>query len=139
MPLRERLKNMYKDSSKPDKVKVPDSARQSWTDVKNGFLDHKNYFTAVALILTTTGLFLSIETDDLFLKRAQALLLFVSIGSVSVIIISAFKTSFRGKHPELYYAFATVFLWISMLLIVNLFGYLFSNFGAELLFYLKWL
>lgn len=119
--------------------KIRDSFRLAWLDLKKSYLERKDQFTAIALILTVTGLFASIESDNAFLKRVQALLLFVSVCSISLFMIASFKTFFINKHSELYRAVSFTFMWISTLLIFNLFGYLFTNFRQELFFYLTWL
>ncbi|OGG69592.1 hypothetical protein A3F27_00540 [Candidatus Kaiserbacteria bacterium RIFCSPHIGHO2_12_FULL_53_13] len=130
---------MYRDGSKPDEVQIKDVFKQSWLDFRNAFLEYRNSFAVIGLLLAATGLFLGIHTNDEFLKRIQAFLLLVTIISILIVLLGSLKVFLKGKHPELYHASALIFLWIGGLFVFNLLAYFFSNFEAEILFYLKWL
>ena len=129
---------MYKDSD-PEKIRIINTFKETILDIQKGYLIQKTKITSMTLILAITGLFLNIETDKLFLKRVQALLVLLSVFTISWLLISIFKLSLQNKHSELYMAITSVFLWISGLLIYNLFKFVFTNFKIELTYYLEWL
>ena len=130
---------MYKDSSKPDEIKIFKTISNSWYDFKNNLLQNRGYFTAIGLLITVTALFLAIDGDNSFLRKVQSLLLFISSASIAVVLISSFKTYFYNKYSELYHAMTIMLQMVIILFLVNIFGYLFSEFNDELLYYVKWM
>lgn len=130
---------MKKLEQQPDQTKILVTFFEVWKDVKNNFMARKDYFIALSIIFTITALFLNTGTDNLFLRRIQALFLIISSLLICWLIFSVTLSFFKGKHVELYYAISFVFILIGGLLIVNLFGYLNTSFNSELFYYLKWL
>jgi len=128
---------MYKDSSKPNEVKIIPEFLKSWNDFKDKLFEYKNYFQIVAFLMTITALFLGIESNNLFLQRIQALLLFILVVVISFILLSSLTIYYKGKHTEIYYAFGMLFQAIGLLFLYNIFRYLFTNFKEELFYYLK--
>jgi hypothetical protein len=130
---------MYKDTSKPDEFKISTVFLNSVIDIRNSFLAYKDYVTFIGMLLAVTALFLGIPGSDVFLKRIQALLLFLSVFVFSIILITSLRIFIKIKRPEIYYAFAISFIFICGLFIFNLYAYLFKNFNNELTYYLHWL
>lgn len=122
-----------------NQTKILPTIFEAWKDVKDSFMARKNYFTALGIVFAITALFLNAGAGNLFLRKIQALFLVVSSLLICWLIFSIISSFFKDKHTELYYAIIFIFIWIGGLLIVNLFGYLYTNFKGELFFYLKWL
>jgi len=130
---------MKKLEQQPNQTKIFSTISEAWKDVRDGFMARKDYFTALGIVFAITALFLNAGTDNLFLRKIQALFLVASSLLIGWLIFSTVSSFFKGKHVELYYAISLVFVWIGGLLIVNLFGYLYTSFKDELFFYLRWL
>lgn len=108
-------------------------------DIKKGLRALKNYYTFLGLLLSVTALFLGIESEGANLRYVQALLLLLSSCSLIVLIFLSFKSFYKEKHSEMYYAFSLVFIWLSGLFSARLSMYLYEEFSAELYFYFRWL
>lgn len=130
---------MKKINQQLDQTKILQTILDTWNDVRNGFMARKDYFIALGIVFAVTALFLNAGADNLFLRKIQALFLAVSSLLIGWLIFSTISSFFKGKHTELYYAVGLIFVWLGGLLLFNIFGYLYTDFKNELLFYFKWL
>lgn len=118
-----------------EKTDIKGELIQSVRDFRDNLLLYKDAIGPIGLIVAITALFASIQTSDVYLKRAQAFLLIVSVCTLAYLIMSALRVFFLKSASELYYGFASFFLIGLGLFVFNLYAYIGSAFHDELLYF----
>jgi len=97
--------------------------------------EHEDIFKLIGFNVAIAGLFLSLGSDDIHLKRIEVFFLLSACALITWFILKSLLNLYRGKHTELYYAAVLIPVYIGGTLIFNIWKYLLNNFATELLFY----